>query len=64
MGLIRFLAILFLFYLIYKLVTGFFKINRRTRDFMDSANQTEKEKQKAKIIPKDEGEYVDFEDVE
>lgn len=64
MNLIRLLAIAFLIYLLYKLFSMIFLVfrSRRSKE-PDEFVTTEKEK-KRKIISKDEGEYVDFEEID
>lgn len=63
MGLLRFLAIFFLVYLMVVLVRGMFRSRRRGGTTEGPIRQERAEK-KRKIIPKDEGEYVDFEEVD
>lgn len=64
MGFLRFLAILFLIYLIYKLFKGILAIFSGWRRKEPESFVSDDKEKKEKIIPKDEGEYVDFEEIE
>jgi len=64
MGLFRFLAIFFLIYLVYSLVSSLLRSGRRRGTSQHDTIKEEQVKKRQKIIPKDEGEYVDFEEVD
>ncbi|MEA1876545.1 MAG: hypothetical protein U9N86_06740 [Bacteroidota bacterium] len=64
MALIRYIAAFLLFYFVYKAVVGLFRGKRKTSPFAESERKADKEKKRQKLIPEDEGEYVDFEDIE
>jgi hypothetical protein len=64
---IRFLLLVFFIWLIYKFIRGYLIIRSAARSYTRS-QQTDPEpetpvKQPNKLISKDEGEYVDFEEV-
>lgn len=64
---IRFLLVLFLIWLLYKFIRGYLFIRSAARSYTRS-QQTDPDpespvKQPNKLISKDEGEYVDFEEV-
>jgi hypothetical protein len=62
---IRFLFILLLAYLLYRLIRIFFVVLFTGRKKRDEFSEPEPEPtRKKKIIDKDEGEYVDFEELD
>ncbi len=63
MGLFRYIAFFLLFYFLYKTITGMFRRPRGKDSYPEPEQYASPEKEK-KIIQEDEGEYVDFEDVE
>lgn len=65
MGLFRYLAFFLLFYFLFKFVKRllFGRTRRPTPFDFEDENKTE-EKKKHKIFSKDEGEYVDYEDLD
>lgn len=64
MGLIRILALLFLVYLVWYLIRGLFTKSRRASSSKRQGPAEDTVKSERKIISKDEGEYVDFEELE
>lgn len=64
MALIRYIAVFILIYFIYKILVGLFLGNKKRSGFAEPEMKTEKKKKHQKLIPEDEGEYVDFEDVD
>lgn len=63
MALIRFLAIFFLIYLVFKLIKQLFTGATGKKRSSEPDVTTDQTQQKRKIISKDEGEYVDFEEI-
>lgn len=65
MGLFRFLGILFLVYVVYYLIRNLLSILSRKRPRPGDPNVAQDSvHKKRKIISKEEGEYVDFEEVD
>lgn len=61
---IRIIAVIILIYLIFRvlrIITVFAMRSRSVQE--DESREPEKAPKQAKLIPKDEGEYVDFEEV-
>jgi len=61
---IRFLAIFFLVYIVFRLIRMLLAPSNRRSQRFEPGKPEEKGSKRRKIIPKDEGEYVDYEDVE
>jgi len=64
MGLLKFLAVFFLIYLIvrfFRTVFGFLLNKSKRQDTDETFSETKKEK---KIFSKDDGEYVDYEELD
>jgi len=64
---IKVLFIFFLIWLVYRLVRGLLFISRATRPFRNQPPQdteTPEPRTPSKLIPKDEGEYVDYEEID
>ena len=63
LSLFRFFAILILVYLLVRFFRILFTGRRRNNDHFEQTH-TDSNKSRSKIIQDDEGEYVDFEDVD
>jgi len=64
---LKVLLVLILLWLLYRLARGLLFISRATRSFRNQTRQDNPatdSQQPSKLIPKDEGEYVDFEEIE
>jgi hypothetical protein len=64
MGLLRFLAVFFVIYLLVRFVRNIVNFTSQRRRPQDIQNHTTAQTGKDKIISKDEGEYVDFEELD
>ena len=64
MALIRYLAVFFLIYFTIKVIIGFFRKRSTRSDPSDPEYINKNDQKRKKIIPKDEGEYVDFEEMD
>ena len=62
---IRYLAILLLVYLVYRLIRMFFySVFAKKQTPHDPSGGSAEQQKKRKIIPREEGEYVDFEELD
>lgn len=60
----RFLFLILLIYLVYKVIRMLFAVKRVTRKFQEEEFDADKPQPKEKkLIGRDEGEYVDFEEM-
>jgi len=64
MALFRYLALFLLFYFFYKMVMGLFRSKESNSPFVKPDSFDDDKKKHQKLIPEDEGEYVDYEDIE
>ncbi|MCK5821732.1 MAG: hypothetical protein KAH17_07595 [Bacteroidales bacterium] len=64
MALIRYIAVFLLFYFVYKMVMGLFRSKGNSSSFADTEMKADRDKKHQKLIHDDEGEYVDYEDID